>query len=138
MRHLRLRMRRSKRVVSPFGWPVPGEARCVDTDTLRRLISEARRSGFSRKGARIDTGASDSARYILVPILPESVPTESWICILIAYEPSLVGGKHSPLRRVPHRLDVAPRTYEGLNPLSEKEKNQLLHALIWECTTNSA
>lgn len=134
----RLRARRSGRVVSPFGWPVPEEARCVDTDTLRWLISEAQSSGFSRTGERIDIDSRETTRYILVPILPESSPTQSWICILLAYDPSLLGGKHSPLRRIPHRLDVAPPAYEGLNLLSEKEKDQLLHALIWAFTIKSA
>ncbi|NSC23348.1 hypothetical protein FM076_20220 [Streptomyces albus subsp. chlorinus] len=131
MRRFGLLAGRRDRVTSPFGWPVPGEVRRADTRTLRRLVAEAENAGFSRTGRRIDTSADDNTRYLLVPVLPESVPSQSWICILLAYEPDAFGGKRSPLRRVPHRLDVAPRTYGRLRPLPRRQKNQLLHALIW-------
>lgn len=132
MRRLHPRVRDRNRVTSPFGWPVPGEVRHVDTRTLRRLVAEAEKAGFSRTGKRIDTSTGEDTRYLLMPVLPESVPTDSWICVLLAYDPAVAGRKHSTLYRIPHRLDVAPRTYEKLKTLSRRQKNQLLHTLIWE------
>ncbi|MEW2220609.1 hypothetical protein AB0939_15145 [Streptomyces sp. NPDC006990] len=107
----------------------------MDTRTLRQLIAEAENSGFSRRGERIDLSADQDTQYLLVPVLPESIPSDSWICALLAYAPATVGERHSPFRRIPHRLDVAPRTFEGLKRLTRKQKNQLLHALIWEATS---
>jgi hypothetical protein len=135
------RLRRAQ-VVSPFSWPVPAELRRADQHTLRELIAEAQSKGFSRNGKRIgteasiDTEASGNEQYILAPILPESTPGKSWICILFAYDPAKVGGKSSPVRRIPHRLDVATRTFEGLEELPRSTKDQLLHTLIWEFTTS--
>ncbi|OEV00786.1 hypothetical protein AN217_26645 [Streptomyces qinglanensis] len=107
----------------------------MDTRTLRQLIAEAENSGFSRKGTRTDLSADQDTQYLLVPVLPESIPSDSWICALLAYAPATVGERHSPFRRIPHRLDVAPRSFERLKTLSRRQKNQLLHALIWEVTS---
>ncbi|MGW7517197.1 hypothetical protein ACWGJ2_16555 [Streptomyces sp. NPDC054796] len=70
-----------------------------------------------------------------MPVLPETNPEKSWICELFAYDPGAVGGKHSPLRRIPHRLEVRPHVYASLTPFQPREQSQLLHALAWEFTS---
>ncbi|GAA2625156.1 hypothetical protein GCM10009863_44710 [Streptomyces axinellae] len=132
-------LRHRARVVSPFGWPVPAEVRVVDERTLQKLIVDAQERGFSRNGKRIEfeAAATGDEKYILTPILQENTPGESWICTIFAYDLGRVGGKTSPLRRVPHRLDVATRTFDDLGKLSPQTQDQLLHALIGEFMTST-
>ncbi|MDJ1137623.1 hypothetical protein [Streptomyces iconiensis] len=110
----------------------------MSLDTLHDLIREAKVRGYSRNGNRIPTEMLDEdSQYVLTPILPESNPEDSWICILFSYRPERAGEKTQALRRIPHRLDVATRTYAKLHPITGQTKNQLLHSLIWEFTSSS-
>lgn len=118
----------ARKVSSPFGWPVPGEVRCVDANQLRELIEEAVLHGYSRRARGVQVVDSD-ARYILTPILPESNPEHTFICTVLDF--SAGSGKYKRLIVESNTLEVSVRRFSKLKRLGIREKNQLLHYLIW-------
>lgn len=120
------------KVSSPFGWPVPGEVRCVDASQLRALIEEATVRRYSRRARGVEVGEVDT-KYIITPILPESTPEDTLICTVL--DSRISADRYHELTVESNTLEVSVRRFSKLKKLSRREKNQLLHNLIWSLKT---
>ncbi|MEU7246015.1 hypothetical protein [Streptomyces sparsogenes] len=123
-------LRRSRRVQSYFGWPVPAAVRTASRSRMRELVETARTSGFSRKGVGLDLDAGET--FVVVPYLPEPTPIKSWICLIAAFPHAM----DLPVGERPRcdfaRLDIAEADFDSLSPAGAKVRDQLLHWLAWE------
>ncbi|MEU9795627.1 hypothetical protein AB0E27_34495 [Streptomyces sparsogenes] len=123
-------LRRSSRVQSYFGWPVPAAVRTASRSRMRELVETARTSGFSRKGVGLDLEGGET--FVVVPYLPEPTPVKSWICLIAAFPHAM----DLPVAERPRcdfaRLDISEADFDSLSPAKAKVRDQLLHWLAWE------
>lgn len=80
----------------------------------------------------MEVGEFDT-KYIITPILPESNPEDTLICTVL--DSRISADKYRELSVESHTLEVSVRRFSKLKKLSRRDKNQLLHHLIWSLKT---
>lgn len=122
-------LRRSRRVQSYFGWPVPAAVRTASRSRMRELVEIARTIGYSRRGVGLDLEAGQT--FVVIPYLPEYSP-KGWTCLIAAFPHgmNLPGGERPRCDFA--RLDIAEADFDSLSPAKAKVRDQLLHWLAWE------
>jgi len=109
---------------------VPADVKVVSAAGLRSLVKAAQGAGFSRRAADLDI--DDELTYALVPVLAESSPSSSWICLVISFRPAArLGWGVRPVFGYA-RIEVSPDGYRSLRTAGRRTRNQLLHWLAWQ------
>jgi hypothetical protein len=121
---------------SPLHWPVPEDVRIASKQEMQIINEEAILQGYSRRADHLNF-PDWVTNYVICPFLFESNPRPIWICH-IAPVPNYLGGlaKEAIASQI-RRADVSTDYFSKLRKPRKRERNLIVHSLIWLASRNS-